>query len=124
MDRHFPSALTTNYRQLIDGITLPDPDDRHVVAAAIRARADVIVTFNLKDFPAAEMTKHGLEAQHPDTFLHHQLTLDPARFVAAARKTRSDLKHPPIPVSDFLDGLRKANLPILAAALATCADQL
>ena len=48
MDQFFPSALVTGFEPLIDAITLPDPDDRHVVAAAIRARADVIVTFNLE----------------------------------------------------------------------------
>src|SRR5437868_12793912 len=52
MDQHATDALVTGYEELIEGLHLPDPDDRHVLAAAIRARADVIVSCNLKDFPA------------------------------------------------------------------------
>ncbi|WP_349618572.1 PIN domain-containing protein, partial [Azotobacter salinestris] len=51
MDRHVPGALVTGFESLIPGITLPDPEDRHVVAAAVQTRAEAIVTFNLKGFP-------------------------------------------------------------------------
>ena len=54
MDRHFPDALVVGFEPLIDGLTLPDADDRHVLAAAIRGQADVIITQNLKDFPREE----------------------------------------------------------------------
>ena len=57
MNRHVEDCLVTGYEDLIDGLTLPDPDDRHVLAAAIKAGADVIVTFNLRDFPAAELER-------------------------------------------------------------------
>jgi len=69
MDQHATDALVTGYEELIDGLHLPDPDDRHVLAAAIRGRADVIVTCNLKDFPAGALKSYGIEAQHPDEFL-------------------------------------------------------
>jgi predicted nucleic acid-binding protein len=118
MDRAFPSALVTNFEALVAGIVLPDPNDRHVLAAAIRAHADVIVTFNLRHFPAAELVKYGIEAQHPDIFLHHQLTLDPDRFMALVEKARQQLKRPPYTMAEFLDGLRAAKLPILADAIA------
>ena len=62
-------CLVTGYEDLIESLSLPDPDDRHVLAAAIRAGAEVIVTFNLKDFPATTLSSYDLEAKHPDDFL-------------------------------------------------------
>ena len=70
----------------LPGLTLPDLDDRHVLAAAIAGRADVIVTKNLKDFPPAALQPHGIEAQHPDTFLIHQRGLSEQAFPTALRK--------------------------------------
>lgn len=69
-------CLVTGYEPLINAVKLPDPDDRHVVAAAVRARAQVIVTFNLDDFPAAALAPWDLEAKHPDDFLVDQFHLD------------------------------------------------
>lgn len=68
MKQAVPSADVTGYQQHIPTITLPDPDDRHVVAAGIAGGASVIVTWNLKDFPATELSRHGLTAQSPDAF--------------------------------------------------------
>src|SRR5207244_188431 len=66
MNRHVRDCLVTGYDGLIPCLTLPDPDDRHVLAAEIRGRADVIVTFNLGDFPAAVLAGYRIDAQHPD----------------------------------------------------------
>lgn len=63
-----------------------DPKDRHVLAAAVRAGADVIVTSNLKDFPLSSREPYGIEAQSPDVFLCYQLDLSPARVVGALRE--------------------------------------
>ena len=71
-------CLITGYEPLIDVVTLPDPNDRHVMAAAIKGRADVIVTFNLKDYPADVLETYDLEAQHPDVFLRHLIDLSPS----------------------------------------------
>lgn len=68
MDRHFPDALVVGFEALINGISLPDPRDRHVLAAAIKGQADVIVTQNLKDFPQEQLDPYRIEAQHPDDF--------------------------------------------------------
>ena len=69
MDAHVRDCLVEGYEELIASIVLPDPGDRHVLAAAIRGGAEVIVTMNLKDFPAKTLAPYGIEAQHPDTFI-------------------------------------------------------
>jgi len=70
-----PDCMVTHYQPLIAGLSLPDPDDRHVLAAAIAGHADAIVTVNLKDFPPAILATYSLEAQHPDDFVMNQLEL-------------------------------------------------
>jgi PIN domain len=69
-------CLVTGYEPLIGGLVLPDPDDRHVLAAAIRARAQVIVTNNLKDFPADRLAQWDIEPKSPDEFISDQIDLD------------------------------------------------
>ena len=66
MNDALPDAKVTGYGAHLEAITLPDPDDRHVVAAAIAAGASVILTWNLRDFPTRELKKHGLVRQNPD----------------------------------------------------------
>ncbi len=78
MNTALPDALIEGYESLVEGIVLPDKNDRHVVAAAIFGRADAIVTTNLKDFPADVLAKYNLEALHPDDFISLQITLDQA----------------------------------------------
>ena len=65
MDKHAVDALVTGYEDLIPGLQLPDKQDRHVLAAAIRCHANVIVTMNLRDFPSDVLAPLGMEAQHP-----------------------------------------------------------
>lgn len=110
MDAAVPDALVTGHEPLIEGLTLPDPDDRHVLAAAIRCQASVIVTFNERDFPAEVLDVFGIEAQHPDEFVDNLYDLDQAAVVAAAQKQRRQLKTPPIDVDRYLDILRKQGL--------------
>lgn len=92
MDRSVPDCLVTGYKGLIDTLSLPDADDRHVLAAAIRSQAGVIVTYNLKDFPAEALMPYGVEAQHPDEFVGHLFDLAPGTVCAAVRDQRSALK--------------------------------
>jgi len=94
--------LVTNFEDLIPSLVLPDPDDRHVLAAAIRTSADLILTFNIKDFPAESLTPYGIEACHPDPFLVDQLDLDPQTVCLAARLHRASLRTPPKSVLDYL----------------------
>lgn len=110
MDRAVPDALVTGYKPQIASLQLPDPDDRHVLAAAIRCHASVIVTFNGKDFQAGTLAPFGLEAQHPDEFIQNLFDLDPVAVIAAARSQRQQLKNPPMAVDRFLDVLLRQGL--------------
>ncbi len=118
MDRAVPDALVIGYRELIEGLELPDSNDRHVLAAAIVGRADVIVTSNLKDFPAEVLALHGIEAQHPDTFLIHQRSLNEPLLLESVRKIRRRMTKSPKTPDEYLAILEKAGLVLLVAELA------
>lgn len=94
MNMAIPDCLIENYEVLIDKIHLPDPDDRHVVAAAVFGHADAIVTFNLKDFPAAVLNAYNIEAQHPDDFIVNQLELHELPALTAIKEMRARLIKP------------------------------
>ena len=100
-------------------LTLPDPDDRHVLAAAIRCGASVIVTFNERDFPNDLLAPYGIESQHPDEFVDNLLDLDAAAVVSAAQRQRAQLKHPPIEVDRYLEILLRQGLVQTTKVLAT-----
>ena len=96
MDRAIPEALVIGHEPLVAGLSLPDADDRHVLAAAIHCKASVIVTFNERDFPAAALETYGIKAQHPDLFVDKLFDFDPAAVVAAAQRQRAQLRNPPL----------------------------
>lgn len=118
MDRAIPGALVTGYEVLIPALALPDSDDRHVLAAAIRCGASVIVTFNGKDFPEEALAPFGIEAQHPDVFTENLFDLDPAAVIEAARRQRQQLKNPCIDPEQYLTNLFKQGLVQTSKALA------
>lgn len=117
MHRALPDALVTGYQSRIAGLSLPDPDDRHVLAAAITAAADVIVTFNLKDFPDSALAPYGVEAEHPDAFLQSFVVAMPLQVLAAVRDCLSRLIRPPITAVGYLTIMRRIGLPETAAFL-------
>lgn len=117
MNRAVPDALVTDYEPLIDGLCLPDPDDRHVLAAAIRAGAQLIVTFNLKDFPESESGRFGVEAIHPDLFITQQFDLHEGKILDAVRAHRRALRNPTRSVDEYLDTLAKQKLVVTAERL-------
>ena len=111
MDKAIPDALVSNYEPLIEGLDLPDKDDRHVLAAAIKCNASAIVTFNLKDFPASVLEPLDREPIHPDSFIADLWDLDKAAVIKAAHEHRASLKNPPYSVNGYLDRLLNQSLP-------------
>lgn len=105
MDEHFPSAVVTGHEAAVVHLDLPDPGDRHVLAAAIHGQAHIIVTYNLRDFPLDRLASYALEAQHPDTFIVGLLKDDFDGVLAAVRDHRAALINPPRSVSDHLAAL-------------------
>lgn len=103
MNDAIEDCLIENYEFMIGSLNLPDPNDRHVLAAAIVGHADAIVTFNLKDFPDAVANLHGIEILHPDDFVVAQYDLDPIRFLRIIKANRDRLKNPPKSAEDFIE---------------------
>jgi hypothetical protein len=110
-------CLVTGFEDLIESLTLPDPDDRHVLAAAIRGSADIIVTFNLADFPADTLSLLGVEAQHPDDFLTTLLDLAPGAVCAVVKAQRESLRNPPKTAEELLETLQAQGLTQAVARL-------
>ncbi len=115
MNTYVPDCLVEGYEPLIDGLTLPDVDDRHV--AAIKGQADSVITFNLKDFPLKELDSLGLSAIHPDEFLCDMFELDSSTCVKAAQQQRGSLKRPPMNQDEFLACLQRQRLPSFVSKL-------
>lgn len=117
MDRHAEAAIVTGYESLIPSLKLPDPDDRHVLAAAIVGGADVIVTRNLRDFPPDELDKYEIEAQHPDEFLRHVIDLSPVVVVDVVRAQQASMRAPPMSTGELLALLERVGLAEAVAEL-------
>ena len=117
MDLHATDALVTGYEGLIEGLRLPDPDDRHVLAAAIHAHANIIVTAKLRHFPAKTLGQFGIEPQLPDKFVLQLLAQAPGLVAQAARDHRDSLKNPPKTIEQYLDALRAQGLTHAATVL-------
>ncbi len=121
MERAVPPARVTGFATRVATITLPDPGDRHVVAAAIEAGADVIVTWNVRDFPAAELRRHGLRKATPDAFLTELLAAEPAIVAASVENARRNLNLSRLTRAAYLDGLQRQGLKRFVAALSPTA---
>lgn len=106
------AALVDDFDHLIPDMTC-DPKDRHVLAAAVRAEADTLVTFNLKDFPPDSTSGWQVDAIHPDTFLTGLLAEDPIGVVEALIRGCTDLRNPAQTATEFLASL-PATVPIFA----------
>ena len=117
MNAHVLDALITGHETLIQSLMLPDLDDRHVLAAAIRGGVDAIITYNLVDFPPQVLKTYGIEVQHPDEFIACQLDLGPARVLTALREQRAALKRNPRTLDEFLTTLEQQRLVQTVARL-------
>ena len=118
MDRHVRDARVEDYDGLIAGLTLPDLEDRHVLAAAIAGGANYIVSFNLKDFPAAALLPHGIEPVHPDDFLMMLYRADTQACADAVAAILTRLRNPPVSRADYLVLMRALALNQFANAIA------
>jgi hypothetical protein len=103
-------CLVERYEHLEAALDLPDPDDRHVLAAAIRAGAQAIVTFNLSDFPDHVLARYDVQAKHPDEFVIDSLDLAPVVVTQCVIQQAATCRNPPVNVSELLDTLRNAGL--------------
>ena len=105
MNEAIPDCLVTGYEGLVDGVELPDEDDRHVLAAAVRSGAQGIVTANLKDFPQEALEPLGVEAIHPDRFVLDLLDLCPGVVLECLVEQAQALRNPPMRFVDLIDRL-------------------
>lgn len=110
MNRACPDALTLKYENLIDSVELPDENDRHVVAAAIKSNANVIVTYNLKDFPEDYLNSIGLNVVDPDSFIADMIDLSPERCCDAFREMVLKKKKPPYDEPQYIEILKRNGL--------------
>ena len=110
MNEALPEAMVSGYQGHIQAITLPDPDDRHVVAAGIAAGASVIVTWNQQDFPATELKKHGQRRQSPDALLSDLYDRVPDLTVASLANARRNLSKTRVSAADFIEILNNQKL--------------
>ncbi len=106
----FPFALVDNYENLIESLDLPDANDRHVLAAAIRTNANVIVTNNLKDFPGEYLKSYGLSTKSADDFLTDIIDLNPHKAIEAFNEMVLNRRNPDLSAFEILDMLRKSDL--------------
>lgn len=116
MNAALPEAVVADYRPLIADLTLLNPDDRHVLAAAISAKASVIVTWNLKDFPAGNLLAHGVTSKSPNDFLIDLHGAFPEALISSVRYARLNLRKTIPSVDAFVDALHQgvtgsANIP-------------
>lgn len=110
MDLHAEGSLVTGYEMRIDDLELPDKDDRHVLAAAIEAEAELILTWNLRDFPEQVLAAHGIRAETPDILLSRLFETRRDDLILVLRQARMSLKQPPVTASDYLETLRRQGL--------------
>ncbi len=118
MERAFEDAMVTGFENLEAGFgDLPDAGDRHVLAAAVKTRASIIVTDNLRDFPDAILRPLDLEAKDADAFIADTIDLRVAQAVPALRRMRERLKRPEKTPEMLLLDMEKIGLTLTADAL-------
>lgn len=118
MESAFSESLVRGWQPLEQTVDLPDPNDRHVVAAALQRNADALVTMNLRDFPSAVLKQHSLEAIHPDDFLLDHLDLAPRIVLDVLRDQASHTRNPVLSTVDLLARLHRAGVPKFASEAA------
>ncbi|MEN7550552.1 PIN domain-containing protein [Rapidithrix thailandica] len=119
MNKAFPDATVDNFVELIPSLNLPDENDRHVLACAIRGKADLIATFNLRDFLKKAIEKFDIEAQSPDHLLVQLIDLNTEVACRAFHSMVNRLKNPTKTKSQVINTLKNCGLSHCAASLET-----
>ncbi len=119
MNHNVRDALVNDYEHLIPTLTLPDPNDRHILATAIKSKASLIITFNLKDFPSSILKNYQLEAINPDEFIVELIALDKQVVIQAATQHKNTLRNPPFTFNEYLETLANQRLVETAKILKT-----
>lgn len=110
MNSAFPDSTVENFEDLIPCLSLPDKDDRHVLACAIKCKADLITTFNLKDFPSKVIEKYDIQIQNPDELICNLIDLNEKIACRAFTKMVNRLKNPPKTKSEVAATLKNCGL--------------
>jgi predicted nucleic acid-binding protein len=118
MNSAVSDARVHDYEHLIETLQLPDPDDRHVLAAAIHGGAQIIVTNNLADFPARQLEPLGIVAEHPDDVLARCFDHDPGMVWKVVGMVARAARLPVLDEHGVIDRMRATGLPATAARLA------
>jgi len=116
MNDVFIDACVSGWEALENAVDLPDVNDRHVLAAAIQGRADVIVTNNVRDFPSSTVEKFNISVQTPDDCVVNQLDLDPGLVLVALQSQLEALTDPPMEMPGLLDRLERCGMSKFSAA--------
>lgn len=124
MTRAFPEARIDGYEVLVEALVLPDAGDRHVLAAAVKCDAHVIVTENTKDFPERVLSSFDIELQSADEFLLSTFELYPGQGEAAVKRMRKRYKNPPYKAGELLTKLTGEGLVRLASVLRERVDTI
>ena len=114
MNDALPTAMVTGYEEYVPAVALPDPDDRHIVAAAIAAKASLILTWNLRYFPEIDLKKFGLQRMTPDEFLSGLFEKAPDLVIGSLASARRNLSKSQVSASDFIRILESQKLVQLA----------
>ena len=112
----------TSFQDLVTSVSLPDENDRHVLAAAVKANADAIITLNIKHFPESSLSPHGVEALHPDDFVLDLIDLNAHQVLEAARLCWQRRRKPPLTWDQYLESLKRSSLPQSAEKLREVAE--
>lgn len=124
MNKAIPDSLLTGFEPLINTLILPDPNDRHVLAAAIHSKAKMIITFNSKDFPSTTLAQYQLECCNPDNFICMLLNSHESQIIEALRKQRARLLSPKISADEYLRIIEQQHLYQTAKKLRLLKDKL
>jgi hypothetical protein len=124
MEAHLPNAMVTGYQRRIASLVLPDPNDRHVLAAALHCKAQTIVTTNLKHFPKSVLTSRSISAQHPDDFVCDLIDADFDGAVLAFAADHAHMVSPPHSVAEYIAGIETGGSKKSAALLLAVVDRL